>query len=134
MSSTSSAPQAAAPEASQGVASTNLEIVFASGSTDLTPQAVAVLNQLGEALTNSQLAAYHFKIVGHTDTTGDAATNLSLSQQRAQAVEAYLNSKFGVADARLQATGVGEADLLVQTPPQTPELRNRRVEIINLGQ
>jgi outer membrane protein OmpA-like peptidoglycan-associated protein len=120
--------------ASTGVASTNLDVEFASGSADLTPQAAATLDQLGKALTSSQLAAYNFKIVGHTDTTGDAATNQSLSEQRAAAVKSYLESKFGVPDARLQAEGVGESDLLIPTPPNTPELQNRRVQIINLGQ
>jgi outer membrane protein OmpA-like peptidoglycan-associated protein len=37
-----------------------------------------------------------------------------------------------VAPSRLQAVGVGEQGLLVPTPPQTPDERNRRVQIINL--
>jgi OOP family OmpA-OmpF porin len=114
--------------------SANLAIAFASGSANLTPHAVAQLDQLGKALTSAQLASYNFKIVGHTDTTGDAATNQSLSEQRAAAVKSYLESKFSVADSRLQATGVGESDLMVPTPAQTPEPRNRQVQIINLGQ
>jgi outer membrane protein OmpA-like peptidoglycan-associated protein len=64
---------------------------------------------------------------------GSADYNLSLSSQRAAAVVAYLTSKFRVAPARLEAIGLGEQGLLVPTPPQTPELRNRRVQIINLG-
>jgi outer membrane protein OmpA-like peptidoglycan-associated protein len=114
--------------------STNLDIEFASGSATLTPEATAELDQLGKALTSPTLAAYKFKIIGHTDTTGDAATNQTLSQQRADAVKSYLETKFGVSDARLTTLGVGENDLLVSTPPQTPELRNRRVQIVNLGQ
>jgi outer membrane protein OmpA-like peptidoglycan-associated protein len=114
--------------------SANLDIDFQPGSATLTPSATAELNQLGKALTSSELASYNFKIVGHTDTTGDAAANQTLSDQRAQAVKTYLESKFNVPDARLQAQGVGEADLLIKTPPQTPELKNRRVQIINLGQ
>ncbi len=112
----------------------NLNVVFRSGSADLTPQAITVLNHLGQALTSNQLSSYHFKIVGHTDTTGNAATNLTLSEQRAEAVKNYLATKFNVPAAKLQATGAGESDLLVPTPPNTPELRNRRVEIVNLGQ
>ncbi|OYV99192.1 MAG: hypothetical protein B7X11_05550 [Acidobacteria bacterium 37-65-4] len=119
--------QAAAP-------STNLDIDFGSGSATLTPEATAALDQLGKALTSGDLAAYNFKIVGHTDTVGDAATNQTLSEQRAAAVKSYLESKFGVADTRLQSEGVGESDLLVQTPPGTPNQSNRRVEVINLGQ
>ncbi len=117
-----------------GSPSANLAIAFKSGSAVLTPHAMAQLDQLGKALTSAQLASYNFKIVGHTDTVGQADTNQSLSSQRAQAVKSYLESKFSVADARLQATGVGENNLLVQTPPQTPEWRNRQVQVINLGQ
>ena len=124
---TASPTQAAAP-------STNLDIDFSSGSATLTPEATAALDQLGKALTNSALAAYNFKIVGHTDTVGDPATNQTLSKQRAAAVKSYLETKFGVADTRLQSVGVGESDLLVQTPPDTPNQSNRRVQVINLGQ
>ncbi len=120
--------------ASNGAPSANLAIAFKSGSAELTPHAMAQLDQLGKALTSAQLASYNFKIVGHTDTVGQADTNQSLSDQRAQAVKSYLQSKFSVPDTRLQATGVGENSLLVQTPPQTPEWRNRQVQIINLGQ
>lgn len=124
----------AAPTQPAPLASTNLDVEFQSGSADLTPQAVATLDQLGKALTSSTLASFTFKIVGHTDTTGDAATNQTLSEQRAEAVKSYLETKFGVSDSRLQAEGVGESDLLVATPANTPEPQNRRVQIINLGQ
>lgn len=130
-----SASQAPAPEATASAApSANLDVEFESGSATLTPKATAELDQLGKALTSASLASYNFKIVGHTDTVGDSATNQSLSEQRAQAVKSYLESKFSVPDTRLQAEGVGENDLLVSTPLNTPELRNRRVQIINLGQ
>ncbi|MBU6426390.1 MAG: OmpA family protein [Rhodospirillales bacterium] len=125
---------AAAPQAMPAAPSANLMVDFAMGSANLTPQAKATLDQLGQALTSQQLAAYNFKIVGHTDTTGTAAQNQTLSEQRADAVKSYLQSKFGVAGSRLQASGVGEADLAVQTPPNTPNRQNRRVEIINIGQ
>jgi outer membrane protein OmpA-like peptidoglycan-associated protein len=119
--------------ASNEAPSTNLDIVFHSGSAMLTPSAAAELDQLGKALTSSTLASYRFQIIGHTDTTGQAPANQTLSQQRALTVATYLESKFGVPAERLTEEGVGEADLLIPTPPQTPELRNRRVEIVNLG-
>jgi len=112
----------------------NLAVDFQTGSANLTAQAMATLDQLGKALTSPQLAAYNFKIAGHTDTVGDPSINQSLSDQRAQAVKSYLETKFGISDARLQAVGLGESDLLDPTPPQTPDQRNRRVQIINLGQ
>jgi OOP family OmpA-OmpF porin len=134
-SSSSMAPMAAPPAEQEAAApSANLDIDFQSGSAKLTPQAVASLDQLGKALTSSTLAAYNFKIVGHTDTVGDAATNQSLSEQRAAAVKNYLETNFNVSSTRLQSEGVGESDLLVQTPPNTAEQQNRRVQVINLGQ
>jgi outer membrane protein OmpA-like peptidoglycan-associated protein len=131
------APSMAVPvstrAASQGVASTSLNIEFRSGSAALTPQAMAELDQLGKALTSADLASYNFKIVGHTDTVGAPDQNQTLSEARAQAVKAYLESKFNVPGAKLQTEGMGETDLAVATPPNTPDIRNRRVQIINLG-
>jgi OmpA-OmpF porin, OOP family len=134
-SSSSMAPMATHPAEQTATApSTNLDIDFQSGSAKLTPQAVSSLDQLGKALTSPTLAAYNFKIVGHTDTVGDAPTNQALSEQRAAAVKSYLETKFNVASTRLESQGVGESDLLVQTAPNTAEQRNRRVQVINLGQ
>lgn len=138
-SSSSMAPMAAQPAAQPAeqpapAPSANLAIDFQTGSAKLTPEAVAALDQLGKALTSSDLAGYKFKIVGHTDTVGSAATNRALSEQRADAVKYYLESNFNVPSARLQTQGVGESDLLIQTPPNTAEQRNRRVQVINLGQ
>jgi outer membrane protein OmpA-like peptidoglycan-associated protein len=129
---TPAAPAASTPDIS--APSANLQVDFASGSATLTPRAMATLDELGKALTSPQLASYTFKIAGHTDTVGDSATNQSLSEARAQAVKSYLETKYGIADSRLQAVGMGETDLLVPTPPNTPNLLNRRVQIINLGQ
>jgi len=129
------APQPqAAPATDIAAPSANLAVDFMTGSAALTPQAMATLDQLGKALTSPQLASYNFKIAGHTDTVGDPATNQSLSEQRAQAVKSYLETKYNISDSRLQAVGLGENDLLVPTPPQTPSQLNRRVQIINLGQ
>ncbi len=113
--------------------SINLTVVFATDSAQLTEQAMATLDELGRALSNHELSDYRFRIEGHTDTVGADAHNRALSEQRAAAVVAYLTTKFGVAKARLEAVGMGAQGLLVPTPPQTPELRNRRVQIVNLG-
>ncbi len=116
-----------------GAPSVNLSVEFATGSAQLTPGAMQALDQLGTALTSAELQSYRFRIAGHTDTVGSRAYNLTLSQERANAVAQYLESKFSIPASRLAAIGRGENGLLVQTPPQTPEPRNRRVQITNLG-
>lgn len=74
-------------------------------------------------------------IVGYTDRIGGKAYNLKLSQERADAVKAYLEGK-GVASDRLTAVGKGEADPVVECNDvkKRPALikclePNRRVEI-----
>ncbi|MDE2197728.1 MAG: OmpA family protein [Rhodospirillales bacterium] len=132
---TAAAPAVATPVVATtgGAPSVNLNVEFQTGSATLTPQAMRTLDQLGQALTSKDLASYRFRIAGHTDTVGNPATNKTLSEQRAATVASYLESKFNVAAARLETVGMGEDGLLVPTPPQTPEARNRRVQVINLG-
>jgi outer membrane protein OmpA-like peptidoglycan-associated protein len=122
-----------APAAATEAPSVSLSVQFATGSADLTPQARDTLDQLGKALSSSDLAQYRFRIEGHTDTVGSADYNKALSQQRADAVAGYLESKFGVKSDRLQAVGMGEQGLVVPTPPNTPNDKNRRVAVVNLG-
>jgi outer membrane protein OmpA-like peptidoglycan-associated protein len=122
-----------APGAAADAPSVSLSVQFATGSADLTPAARQTLDQLGKALSSSDLAQYRFRIEGHTDTVGRADYNKTLSQQRADAVAAYLQSKFGVNTDRLQTIGMGEDGLLVPTPPNTPNEKNRRVNVVNLG-
>jgi OOP family OmpA-OmpF porin len=126
-------PPAAAAAAAGGAPSVNLTVQFRTGSADLTPAAEHTLDELGHALSSPSLAGFRFRIEGHTDTVGKAALNKTLSQERAERVVDYLVSKFGVDKSRLEAVGMGEEGLLVQTPPQTPEPRNRRVTVVNVG-
>lgn len=116
-----------------GGPSVNLTVNFANGSAELMPDAIRTLDELGRALASKELEAYRFRIEGHTDTVGSRTYNQSLSERRATAVVNYVSQKYGVSPARLQAVGMGEDGLLVPTPPQTAEPRNRRVQVINLG-
>ena len=113
--------------------SVNLTVQFATNSADLTPAATRTLDELGRALSSPALAAYRFRIEGHTDTTGSADMNKALSERRAAAVLDYLVAKFSVERTRIETVGMGQDGLLVQTPPQTNEPRNRRVQVVNLG-
>lgn len=113
--------------------SVNLTVQFGNNSAELTPAASKTLSELGRALASSSLVAYRFRIEGHTDTVGSAEANKALSERRAQAVVAFLSTSFKIDAARLDAVGMGENGLLTQTPGNTAEPRNRRVQVINLG-
>jgi OmpA-OmpF porin, OOP family len=125
--------RAPAPAAEASNPSVNLTVNFKTGSAELTPEAMATLDQLGSALSSNDLANYRFRIEGHTDTVGSKEYNKELSERRAQAVVHYITSKYGVLPNRLEPIGMGSEGLLVPTPDQTPEPRNRRVQVVNLG-
>lgn len=108
-----------------------VRVQFAFGSAELTEASKTTLDQLGIALTSEQLSRYEFRINGHTDAVGEAPFNLTLSSQRAAAVEEYLSNSFAIDPARLIGVGLGEKVLLNPDDPAASE--NRRVEIMNVG-
>ncbi len=128
------APVQAATTAPPGIPAVSLMITFASGSAALTPQAEAVVASLGRALATPELARSRFRIEGHTDTVGDPGMNQALSERRAAAVRDALVQRHGIAASRLDPVGFGESTLLVQTGDGRDEPRNRRVQVINLGE
>lgn len=124
------AHQATAPD---GVAGISLPILFETGSATLTADARPLVEALGKALGSPELKSYRFRIEGHTDTVGTAAYNLDLSRQRAETVAHVLEDQYKIDPARLQTVGFGFDRPLVADPPGTPEAKNRRVQVINLG-
>lgn len=105
-------------------------ITFDVNSATIKPESFAVLKDIAATLTEN--ASVKVKIIGHTDSDGDEASNLALSKKRAEAVKEALNKEFGVGSDRLQTDGKGESEPL--TPNTTPEAKanNRRVEFIKL--
>ena len=68
-------------------------------------------------------------VTGHTDTMGTARANFDLGLKRAMMVRNLLISA-GLDAAQIQVSSLGETDLFVRTPDETPEPRNRRVDIV----
>jgi outer membrane protein OmpA-like peptidoglycan-associated protein len=68
-------------------------------------------------------------VVGHTDSVGSHAVNDALALRRAETVRGMLVAQ-GIAPASIVAVGRGKRELLVATPDNVAESRNRRVEII----
>lgn len=111
--------------------SINMRIQFELNSFDLTGEARQKLEVLGQALSSEELASFRFLIAGHTDATGSASYNQSLSVRRADAVKFYLAARFPTAGQRLVSQGYGEEALFDSNDPNSAI--NRRVQIINLG-
>jgi OOP family OmpA-OmpF porin len=133
---TPQAPSAQAPSAqAQPISAPALSLMvpFAFGSAELSPAATHALDNLGKALNDQTLATYRFRIEGHTDTVGTRPYNQQLSERRAVAVVDYIARIFHVDRGRIQSVGMGEDGLLIPTPDQTPEARNRRVQVVNIG-
>ncbi len=72
------------------------------------------------------------KIVGHTDSDGDDASNMTLSKKRADAVKAALNKEFGVDISRMETEGKGESQPAEPNTSAEGKANNRRVEFIKL--
>jgi outer membrane protein OmpA-like peptidoglycan-associated protein len=110
--------------------SLSLLIQFDFNSAKVKPESQQALVNLAQALQSKELVESKFAVEGHTDAKGRADYNLKLSQQRADAVRAFLASN-GVVDARLQAVGKGSGELANAADPLAAE--NRRVRIVNLN-
>jgi outer membrane protein OmpA-like peptidoglycan-associated protein len=109
-----------------------IQVTFASGllfpydSDVLQPAARTNLVELANSLKkypDSQLL-----IVGHTDDTGSDSYNMGLSQRRADAAAAFLQSQ-GIARSRIQTSGKGESEPVATNLSDEGRQQNRRVEV-----
>lgn len=99
---------------------------FETGSAKLTALSRYELNNVVDAM--NKYPAMTVELAGHTDSTGDPAENITLSQNRAQAVFDYLLSK-GVAGDRLVAKGYGQNVPVDSNDTDAGRANNRRTEM-----
>lgn len=101
-------------------------LYFQSGGLELTPESQALMQKVREAV--EERPAADISVIGHSDTVGKADLNEALALKRAQAIAAQLVEQ-GVKPLAMLVESHGERNLLVPTADETPEPRNRRVEI-----
>ncbi len=112
--------------------SINIRILFAYDSDRIERQSFADLNEIGEALLDDSMQNSKIMLNGHTDAAGSRSYNQDLSERRALSVKRYLTQKLFVPAERLVVAGFGEDRL--RDPDNPNSGRNRRVEIVNLGE
>ena len=101
-------------------------LYFKFESNELTDESRALLPQI--LSTVKDRAFPEVLVVGHTDTMGTPRANIDLGLTRANSVRSVL-VQVGLDPTTVEVRSHGESDLLVKTPDETPEPRNRRVEI-----
>ena len=116
----------AVPQAAAVARPQQLPLQFSLGSYELSPQSKANLANLANALKNQENLGKKIRITGHTDKSGGAAMNQTLSQRRAEVAADYIASQ-GVDRSRIEAVGRGFDDILPGVSAYSPT--NRRVEV-----
>jgi len=101
-------------------------LYFKTGGAQLTEESQALLPQVIESI--ARRPAVDVSIIGHTDTVGDAELNARLALKRAKLIADILREQ-GLQLQHLSIDSHGEGNLLKPTPDETPEPKNRRVEI-----
>ncbi|MBF0516209.1 MAG: OmpA family protein [Nitrospirae bacterium] len=106
-------------------------LYFVSNSADLTPESSAVVPAIISDIKSRP--TIDISIIGHTDTVGTKEYNFKLSTERAEAVYKILAAaglSSNVSKDSVDVRSHGKEDLLVKTPDNVDEPRNRRVEVV----
>ncbi|MEI2455865.1 OmpA family protein [Lysobacter firmicutimachus] len=101
-------------------------IYFDTGSASITRDSYETLRKAAEAIKAAP-AGTRIEVGGHTDATGDAAANLQLSLERANAVTAKL-VELGVPGEQLVGKGYGQDKPIADNASEEGKARNRRME------
>lgn len=102
-------------------------ITFDTGRADVKPPFRPVLDQLAYSI--SQYPNTVIRIEGHTDSTGSASFNQTLSENRASSVASYLMQR-GVDGNRVESVGYGFTRPIADNSTAAGRAENRRVEVL----
>ena len=117
-----------AAEAEQGLLDAALDkriIEFDVGQASITPSGLAILDEMAAAM--QKLRGRKVEVIGHTDNTGLRASNVALSQARADAVRAYLATR-GIGADMVLTSGQGPDRPVASNATADGRARNRRIE------
>ena len=126
------AARLAAEDMAKGIASEGkvaiYGVYFDTGKADIKPESKAALAEMAKLLQKDP--ALKVYIVGHTDSQGVLAGNVTLSQKRADAVSQALSSEYKIDARRLSAKGVASFAPVSSNDNEPGRVKNRRVELV----
>jgi OmpA-OmpF porin, OOP family len=115
--------KAAQEELKQEMSLKNIE--FEVNSATIRPTSTTILDEV--ATTLKRVGGTPVEIGGHTDSSGNEAANIKLSQDRADSVKAYLVGK-GIPAAQLTPKGFGPSKPVADNATPEGKQKNRRIE------
>jgi len=101
-------------------------IQFETGKAVIKPVSYPILNSIAKVVIDNP--TYKLTVEGHTDDVGEDEMNMTLSQDRADAVAKYLISN-GADPMRVTGLGFGETKPVDTNESKAGKARNRRVEL-----
>jgi outer membrane protein OmpA-like peptidoglycan-associated protein len=101
---------------------------FPSGQNEVPTQSYGLLQKVQEAIRTFESPSV--TVEGHTDSTGRPELNKALSEERAQAVRAYLLSNKIVPEERISAVGFGSEKPLASNQSVEGRATNRRIDVV----
>ena len=105
-------------------------ILFDVNSDKIKPESFGVLKDISNVLTENP--DVKVKIIGHTDSDGKDADNLTLSKKRADAVKTALMNEFKIDASRMETDGKGESQPVDKNDTPAGKANNRRVEFVKM--
>lgn len=101
---------------------------FATGKSRVETRYYSFLDNVAEAVRSFPKVS--LVIEGHTDAVGSDAMNMQMSQDRAENVMFYLNSKLSLDSALIQAVGYGESRPIATNETDEGRAKNRRIAVV----
>jgi outer membrane protein OmpA-like peptidoglycan-associated protein len=106
----------------------NDKVRFPVNKAEISDEAKAMIDEAVAPLVKANRGVY-FEIEGHTDSTGEAAYNFKLGEERAMAVRDYIAKTHSVALNRLNVISYGEDKPVAENKTRDERAQNRRVVI-----
>jgi outer membrane protein OmpA-like peptidoglycan-associated protein len=104
-------------------------ITFDVGKSTIKPESMGEINRILQLMNENP--DLKFSVEGHTDSTGNAASNQTLSEARSKAIVDKLVS-LGISADRLTSSGKGQNNPIADNSTDEGRAKNRRVEFVKM--